>query len=150
MFKLPADERERKTWTNKIPTRNNFVLKPKLFYICELHWPVGYALKAVPGGTRPADPPSIFSENVKKFHFPTPETCRSTEPAKFAERQLEILKKRDEVTSFEKFRPEKELQKQYKNKKIIMSRTKENLVCVFMTDNYSDSVLSFVVENQAT
>ncbi|KAF2349228.1 Zinc finger CCHC-type [Trinorchestia longiramus] len=42
---------------------------------------------------------------------------------------------KDKITSFDAFKPERNLQKQYKN--LIISRSKERLVCLFMTDYFT-------------
>ncbi|KAF2358563.1 Protein of unknown function DUF4817 [Trinorchestia longiramus] len=52
------------------------------------------------------------------------------------------------ITSVDAFKPERNLQKQYKN--LIISRSKERLVCLFMTDNFSECSLSVIVENKPT
>ena len=146
IFSLPKEERERNAWIDRIPPRKDFELDPEKFYICELHWPPGYDLKKVPGGTRPADPPSIFPE-VPESCLPTPKTHRTTDPSKFAERQMEYLKKKDEVKSLDAFKPEKDLRKIHKD--IIITRTSETLVCVFMKEDFSDCELSIVIEKQS-
>ena len=147
VFRLPKNESERKEWIDKIPLRRDFVIDPEKFFICENHWPAdGYPLVKVPGGTRPAVPPSIF--DVPTSCLPTSKSRRRTDVSNIEARQLEYLKAKDEVTTFAAFQPEKELKKLYKN--IIFSRTDDRLVCVFMTDDYSDSVLSVVVEDKAT
>ncbi|KAF2353249.1 hypothetical protein FHG87_015992 [Trinorchestia longiramus] len=55
---------------------------------------------------------------------------------------------KDKITSFDAFKPERYLQKQYKN--LIISRSKERLVCLLMTDNFSECSLSVIVENKPT
>ncbi|KAF2354838.1 Reverse transcriptase domain [Trinorchestia longiramus] len=55
---------------------------------------------------------------------------------------------KDKITSFDAFKRERNLPKQYKN--LIISRSKERLVCLFMTDNFSECSLSVIAENKPT
>ncbi|KAF2349196.1 hypothetical protein FHG87_020047 [Trinorchestia longiramus] len=64
------------------------------------------------------------------------------------DQQLRYFLQMDKITSFDAFKPERNLQKQYKN--LIISRSKERLVCLFMTDNFSECSLSVIVENKPT
>ncbi|KAF2349538.1 hypothetical protein FHG87_019707 [Trinorchestia longiramus] len=73
-------------------------------------------------------------------------TC--TSPGESGKPTTEVFFQRDKVTSFDAFKPERNLQKQYKN--LIISRSKERLVCLFMTDNFSECSLSVIVENMPT
>ncbi|KAF2353679.1 hypothetical protein FHG87_015561 [Trinorchestia longiramus] len=92
---------------------------------------------------RPGIPPSIF--NVPASCLPSPKPA--PRPAK-VEDQLRYFLQKDKITSFDAFKPELNLQKQYKN--LIISRSKESLVCLFMTDNFSECSLSVIVENKPT
>ncbi|KAF2351509.1 hypothetical protein FHG87_017734 [Trinorchestia longiramus] len=67
-------------------------------------------------------------------------------PAKVEHQQLKYFLQKDKITSFDAFKPERNLQKQYKN--LIISRSKERLVCLFMTDNFSKCSLSVIFENK--
>ncbi|KAF2353212.1 hypothetical protein FHG87_016034 [Trinorchestia longiramus] len=69
-------------------------------------------------------------------------------PAKVEDQQLRYFLQKDKITSFDAFKPERNLQKQYRNS--IISRSKERLVCLFMTDYFSECSLSVIVENKPT
>ena len=49
VFKLPKDEKEREKWLNVLPPRENFVVEPSKFFICERHWPADTRMVTVPG-----------------------------------------------------------------------------------------------------
>ncbi|KAF2360531.1 hypothetical protein FHG87_008708 [Trinorchestia longiramus] len=93
---------------------------------------------------RPGIPPSIF--NVPASCLPSPKLTPHT--AKVEDQQLRYFLQRVKKSSFDAFKPECNLQKQYKN--LIISRSKERLVCLFMTDNFSGCSLSVIVENKPT
>ena len=58
VFKLPRDELQRQLWINKIPERLHFKIDDDKYHICEKHWPPGYRVKKIAGGsTVPVDPP---------------------------------------------------------------------------------------------
>ncbi|KAF2347151.1 hypothetical protein FHG87_022094 [Trinorchestia longiramus] len=80
---------------------------------------------------RPGIPPSIF--NVPASCLPSPKPA--PRPAKVKDQQLRYFLPKDKITSFDAFKPERNLQKQYKN--LIISRSKERLVCLFMTDYFT-------------
>ncbi|KAF2352795.1 hypothetical protein FHG87_016449 [Trinorchestia longiramus] len=69
-------------------------------------------------------------------------------PAKVEDQPLRYFLQKDKITSFDAFKPERNLQKQYKN--LIISRLKERLVCLFMTENFSECSLSMIFENKLT
>ncbi|KAF2346595.1 Anticodon-binding domain, partial [Trinorchestia longiramus] len=75
---------------------------------------------------------SIF--NVPASCLPSPKPA--SPPAKVEDQQLRYFLQKDKITSFDAFKPERNLQKQYKN--LIISRSKERLVCLFMTDNLNE------------
>ncbi|KAF2348829.1 Ribosomal protein L22e [Trinorchestia longiramus] len=83
--------------------------------------------------------------NVPASCLPSPKP--SSRPVK-VEDQLRYFLQKDKITSFEAFKPDRNLQKQYKN--LIISRLKERLVCLFMTDNFSECSLSVIFENKLT
>ncbi|KAF2366383.1 hypothetical protein FHG87_002867 [Trinorchestia longiramus] len=93
---------------------------------------------------RPGIPPSIF--NVPVLCLPSPKPA--PRPVKVEHQQLRYFLQKDKITSFGAFKPERNLQKQYKN--LIISRSKERLVCLFITDNFSECSLSVIVENKPT
>ncbi|KAF2348833.1 Transcription initiation factor IID subunit 13 [Trinorchestia longiramus] len=95
--------------------------------------------------------PKEQSERQKIFIVPAsclPSPKPAPRPAKVEDQQLRYFLQKDKITSFDVFKPERNLQKQYKN--LIISRSKERLVCLFMTDNFSECSLSVVVENKPT
>ncbi|KAF2361028.1 hypothetical protein FHG87_008212 [Trinorchestia longiramus] len=102
------------------------------FLVCEIHWGADPPLIKLHGGfMRPEIPPSIF--NVPASCLPSPKAAPC--PAKVEHQQLRYFLQKDMITSFDAFKPERNLQKQYKN--LIISRSKERLVCLFMTDNFT-------------
>ncbi|KAF2347200.1 Zinc finger C2CH-type [Trinorchestia longiramus] len=145
VFRLPKEQSERQKWLDVLPPRENFVVNPDKFFICEIHWGADPPLIKLRGGSmRPGIPPSIF--NVPASCLPSPKL--TPRPAKVQDQQLRYFLQRDKITSFDAFKPERNLQKQYKN--LIISRSKERLVCLFMTDNFSECSLSVIVENKPT
>ncbi|KAF2346559.1 hypothetical protein FHG87_022685 [Trinorchestia longiramus] len=75
--------------------------------------------------------PSIF--NVPASCLPSPKP--TPRPAKVEDQQLRYFLQKDKITSFDASKSERNLQKQYKN--LIISRSKERLVLLFMTDNFT-------------
>ena len=152
MFRLPKDK-DRQAWINVIPPLEGFKTDSDKFIICENHWPKSYALKAISGGTRPADIPSIFWDDkgnpLPTSVFKTPTTHRSTDFSNFEQRQIDYLKSKDEIKTFEDFKPEKELLKLY-GENVVFSRTGSKLLCVFMNNDCSESLMTIVVENSKT
>lgn len=147
IFKLPKDEREQQKWINVLPPRADFVLDPDKFWICERHWPVDTPMRKVPGGhTRPVLPPSIFLNVPASCH---PSHKADPRPEKVEDRQLEYFNKKDTISNtFSEFSPDKELKKRYTN--VLIFRSDEKFVCVFMTEDYSESIASIVVHNKST
>ncbi|KAF2348094.1 hypothetical protein FHG87_021149 [Trinorchestia longiramus] len=96
------------------------------------------------GSIRPGIPPSIF--NLPASCLPTPKLTPRL--AKVKDQQLRYFLQKEKITSFDAFKPERNLQKQYKN--LIISRSKERLECLFMTDKFSECSLSVIVENKPT
>ncbi|KAF2365705.1 Immunoglobulin-like domain [Trinorchestia longiramus] len=74
---------------------------------------------------RPGIPPSIF--NVPASCLPSPKL--TPRPAKVEDQQLMYFLQKD-ITSFDAFKPERNLQKQYKN--LIISRSKDRLLRDFL------------------
>ena len=139
MFKLPKDQCERQQWLNVLPPRKDFVLNPRNFVICERHWSEDPPLVKLPGSRRDQlIPPSIF--NVPLSSLPTKKI--PPRPAKIEDKQMRYFLQNDTITSFDSFKPDRELQKKYKN--LIISR------CLFMTEHFSECILSIVVENNPT
>ncbi|KAF2355449.1 Protein of unknown function DUF4817 [Trinorchestia longiramus] len=68
--------------------------------------------------------------------------------AKVEDQQLRYFLQKDKITSFDAFIFERNLQKQYEN--LIISRSKERLVCLFITGYFSECSLSVIVENKPT
>ena len=107
------------------------------FFICEKHCPADTQMVTIPGGsTRPVSPPSIFDVPSSCLPSPKPAPRQST-----VEDLLNDLKYflKDKILSFATFRPDKELHKTYKN--IIITRTVDKCVCLFMQSDFSESNL---------
>jgi hypothetical protein len=146
VFRLPKDTLERQKWINVLPPRENFELDPEKFVICERHWPADAPMIKVPGGsTRPSTPPSVF-ENVPASCLPTPKP--SPRPPKKEDKQLEYFLQKDTITSFDSFKPDRDLLHKYQN--LIISRTDVRFVCLFMSENWSECKLTVIVENTPT
>ncbi|KAL8614093.1 hypothetical protein ACOMHN_026310 [Nucella lapillus] len=64
------------------------------------------------------------------------------------DRQLEYFLKKDKIPSMEHFHPEKELMEKYVN--VVITRSADRFVCVFMAEGFSDCKLTVVVENKQT
>ena len=144
VFKLPTLEFDQQLWIAALPPRQDFVINPKTFHICERHWPPGTPMKTTAGGyTRPEDPPSIFP-NVPPSCLQTPKA--PPRPPKDPNVQLRRFEKIDKITSFKDFAPENELKEKYKN--YIISRTDTKFVCVFMTEDFSDCLGTVIVFNK--
>ncbi|KAF2363478.1 Reverse transcriptase domain [Trinorchestia longiramus] len=77
-----------------------------------------------------------------------PSTKPASPPTKVEDQQRRYFLQKDKITSFDAFKPECNLQNQYKN--LIISKSKEMLACLFMTDNFSECSLSVIVENKPT
>lgn len=145
VFRLPKDQCERQKWLDRLPPRENFVVDPDKFFICEKHWGADPPMIKLPGGsTRPAIPPSVF--NVPGSCLPTPKLA--PHPAKVEDQQLKYFLQKDTITSIDAFKPDRDLLKKYKN--LIISRSEERFVCLFMTENFSECSLSVIVENKPT
>ncbi|KAF2367763.1 hypothetical protein FHG87_001497 [Trinorchestia longiramus] len=74
---------------------------------------------------------NIFNATASCLPSPKP----ASRPAKVEDQQLRYFLQMDKITSFDAFKPERYLQKQYKN--LIISRWKGRLVCLFMTDYFT-------------
>jgi len=146
VFRLPKDEREMQKWLNVLPPRENFVIDSSKFFICERHWPQNVDMITMPGGkTRPTCPPSIFA-HVADSCLPTPKA--PPRQPKSEDRQLDYFLKKDKITCFSDFSPEKQLYKKYEN--LVISRSEDKLVCVFMSKDLSESKMSIIVYNKPT
>ncbi|KAF2358621.1 hypothetical protein FHG87_010629 [Trinorchestia longiramus] len=128
-------------------------LQPKDYYKQDVHNHIAdYASggqftelrEQAPRVLRPEIPPSIF--NVPASCLPSPKPA--PRPAKVENQQPRYFLQKDKITSFNAFKPERNLQKQYEN--LIISRSKERLVCLFMTDNFSECSLFVIFENKPT
>ncbi|KAF2348352.1 hypothetical protein FHG87_020892 [Trinorchestia longiramus] len=145
VFRLPKEQSERPKWLDVLPHRENFLINPDKFFICEIHWGADPPLIKLHGcSVRPGIPPSIFNVPASCLTSPKPAPC----PAKVEDQQLRYFLQKDKITSFDAFKHEQNLQKQYKN--LIISRSKERLVCLFMTDNFSECSLFVIAENKST
>lgn len=146
VFKLPKEEVEKQAWINVIPPRKDFVIVSNKFFICERHWPSeSTPYIKLPGGfTRPATPPSIF--NVPRSCLPSPKPA--PRKPKQQDEQLKYFLKKDLIHSFRDFSPDKDLKKKYDN--VIIHRSDEKFVCIFMTKDFQESHLTVIVWNKAT
>ncbi|KAF2354967.1 hypothetical protein FHG87_014278 [Trinorchestia longiramus] len=145
VFRLPKEQSGTQKWLDVLPPRENFVVNPDKFFICEIHWGADPTLIKLRGGSmRPGIPPSIF--NVPASCLPSPKPA--PRPVKVEDQQLRYFLHKGKITSFDAFKPERNLQEQYKN--LIISRSKERFVCLFMTDNFSECSMSVIVENKPT
>ena len=146
VFRIPKDICEQQKWMDVLPPRKNFVVNPANFFICEQHWEPNPPMTKLPGGsTRPSIPPKIF--DVPNSCLPSAKSTPRN--AKVEDRQLNYFLEKDNISSFDTFKPDRELLKKYKN--LILSRSKDRFVCLFMTsEDYSECNLSLVVNNKAT
>ncbi|KAF2361189.1 hypothetical protein FHG87_008051 [Trinorchestia longiramus] len=145
VFCLPKEQSDRQKWLDVLPPRENFVVNPDNFFISEIHWCADPPLIILRGGSiQSGIPPSIFNVHASCL----PSSKPAPRPAKVEDQQLRYFLQKDKITSFDAFKPERNQQKQYKN--LIISRSKERLVCLFMTDNFSEWSLSVIVENKPT
>lgn len=64
------------------------------------------------------------------------------------DQQLKHFLKKDRITSFSEFAPDKELHKKYDN--LIIFRSGDTFVCVFMTKEYQECKLTVIVEYKQT
>ncbi|KAF2346694.1 hypothetical protein FHG87_022550 [Trinorchestia longiramus] len=79
-FSLPKEQSERQKWLDVIPPRENFVVDPDKFFVCEIHWGADPPLIKLRGGSmRPGIPPSIFY---------VPASCLSSPNSHLARRKL--------------------------------------------------------------
>ncbi|KAF2359298.1 hypothetical protein FHG87_009944 [Trinorchestia longiramus] len=130
--RLPKEQSERQKGLDVLPPRGNFVVNPDKFFIYEIHWGADPPLIKLRGGSmRPGIPPSFF--NVPASCLPSPKPA--PRPPKVEDQQLRYFLLKDKITSFDAFKPKHNLQKQYKN--LIILRSKERLVGLFMTDNFT-------------
>ena len=61
IFRLPKNEEECAWWIKAIPLRKT--INSKTSFICERHWPTGYAKISKKGRERPRDPPTVWPDN---------------------------------------------------------------------------------------
>ena len=100
----------------------------------------------IPGGSaRPVSPPSIFDMPSSCLPSPKPAPRQST-----VEDLVTYLKYflKDKILSFATFHTDKELHKTHKN--IIITRTVDTFVCLFMQSDFSESNLINIVHNKST
>ncbi|KAF2365950.1 hypothetical protein FHG87_003297 [Trinorchestia longiramus] len=108
--------------------------------------------------TRNACAPTLHVPgSTSKIIFNVPASCLPSpkpapRPAKVKDQQLRYFLQKDKITSFDAFKPERNLQKQYKN--LIISRSKERLVFLLVDDvqirttvSFSGGLLSGTAEN---
>ena len=88
--------------------------------------------------------PSLTSLN-RAFHRSPKPAPRKTNKE---DRQLAIFKKKDEIKDFTRFHPESALKQKYKN--LIISREENQLICVFMKSDCSESDVTVIVDCKKT
>ena len=107
-------------------------------YIC-LVFDGRFALKS--GPLHEALSPSV-AYNVPASYLPSAKPA--PRPAKVEDKQLRNFLQKDTITSFDAFK--RDLQKQCKN--LIISKSEERFVCLFMTENFRESSLSIACRKQ--
>ena len=79
VFRLPKDQLERQLWLDVLPPRENFVVNPDKFFICEKNWGADLLFIKLPVGfTRSTIPPSVFN---------VPTSCLPPCPVKVEDKQ---------------------------------------------------------------
>ena len=77
-----------------------------------------------------------------------PTAKASPRQPKVEDQQLNFFLKRDKITSFAEFSPDKELLKKYKH--VVVSRTADKCAFLFMEEHYREIALSVLVHNKST
>ncbi|GFR79412.1 coiled-coil domain-containing protein 108 [Elysia marginata] len=145
VFRLPKNVHDQQKWLNVLPPREGFVIDPSQFFICEKHWPAETQMIKIPGAsTRPVSPPSIFDVPLSCLLTPKP----APRQPKVEDKQLNFFLQKDNIKSFIEFQPGKELTKMYEN--IVISRTVDKFVCIFMENDFCASYLTIIVHNKST
>ena len=109
VYKLPADERERKEWIRVLPNFSLMKVDLPSFRICRRHWPKDVSLVKIGGRSRPSKPPSVF--NVPLSSLPTPKPPLRKPKQEYALQSY--FDKKHKIMSFETFSPEKEIKSKY-------------------------------------
>ena len=99
------------------------------------------------GSTRSVSPPRIFA--VPSFCLPSPKPAPRQSTVEDLLNYLKYFLK-DKILTFTTFRPDKELQKTYKNIIRSITRTVDKFVCLFMQSDFSESNLINIVHNEST
>ncbi|KAF2351392.1 Zinc finger C2CH-type [Trinorchestia longiramus] len=108
VYCLPKEQSERQKWLDVIPPRKNFVVDPDKFFICEIHWGADPPLIKLHGGSMRFEiRPSIFNVPAPCVSSPKP----APRPAKVENQQLRYFLQKDKITSFDAFKPDRNLQK---------------------------------------
>ena len=74
IFRLPKNEEECALWLKAIPLKKK--INSETSFICERHWPTGYAKVSKKGKERPRDPPTVWPNHPDVV----PPSQRSTLP----------------------------------------------------------------------
>ncbi|KAF2356373.1 Ionotropic glutamate receptor L-glutamate and glycine-binding domain [Trinorchestia longiramus] len=134
----------------KLMTKSEYVLS-KDYYKQDVH---RHVADYGSGGqfTKLSLPPSVTVRTLSCI-FNVPASCLPSpkpapRPAKVEDQQLRYFLQKDKITSFDAFKPKRNLQKQYKN--LIISRSKERVVCLFINGYFSECSLFVIVENKPT
>ena len=64
IFRLPKNEEECARWIKAIPLKKT--INSKNSFICERHWPTGYAKISKKGKERPRDPPTVWPNHPRR------------------------------------------------------------------------------------
>ena len=128
-----------------LPPRGNFVIKTDKIFICQKHWNADPPLIKLPGSSaRPVIPLSLSNVPVPCLSTLKP----ASRPAKVEDKHRRYFQQQDTIASFDVFKPDGELQR---NTKIsLFQDLKEDFVCLFMTENFSEFSLSVIAENKPT
>ena len=91
------------------------------------------------GYTRPIYPPSIF--NVPSSCLSTPKVKAPHRAPKDHNKNLNLFLEKDKIKDFVSFKLDSRLEKESKAKSenLIISRSEDKFVCIFISDNFSFS-----------
>ncbi|KAF2348297.1 hypothetical protein FHG87_020947 [Trinorchestia longiramus] len=102
VFRLPKEQSGRQKWLDVLPPRENFVVHPDKFFICEIHLGAEPSLIKLRGGSmRPGIPLSIF--NVPASCLSSPKL--TPRPVKVEDQQLSAFKNGISVPLFKTLHP---------------------------------------------
>ena len=108
-------------------------------------------VKKLPGGyTRPIYPPSIF--NVPSSCLSTPKVKAPHRAPKDHNKNLNLFLEKDKIKDFVSFKLDSRLEKESKAKSenLIISRSEDKFVCIFISDNFSEFHGFIILTNKPT